>query len=51
MADAGPQAVPEGLEHAVGDVLDVAAAGVQRVDAGGIGVEADDLVAGLGEGH
>ena len=43
--------VDHGLERLAGDVLDVAAAGVDLVAARGHGLDADDLDAGLGEHH
>ena len=44
------EAVAERRQVGVGDVLDVAAPVVQRLDLAGVGVEPDDLVPGLGEG-
>ena len=46
-----PQAPFERRDRGVGDVLDVAAAGVDPVDLAAVGVEADDVVPGLGKGH
>src|SRR6476659_1890811 len=45
------QAVDERREGVIADVLDVAAAFAQRLDLAWVGIEADHLVAGLGEGH
>ena len=50
MAGGREQPAGERLERRVRHVLDVAAAGVQRVDAGRIGIEADDLMLRLGKG-
>ena len=44
------EAVAERREAGVRDVLDVAAALVQRLDLAGVGVEPDHIVASLGEG-
>ena len=44
------QALGERRQGRVGHVLDVAAAGVQRLDLGRVDVEADHLVPRLGEG-
>ena len=48
---AGPEAVAKRRQGGVGDVLDVAAALAEGLDLARVDVEADDLVAGLGEGY